>query len=515
MDGPDSPDRQARNEIEESMAALLFLMGQVHEARTLYDALLSRIDDVLVSARIQSKLATLYRTQGDYKKAQETARTSLRQLGQHDIFNKHLFFPRFIPAVLVHLQQRFLPVLTRRQHRATERTRFKYIIANYRALYIVFYFTDIPRYIFTILRISILSESLGKTKDRCFADIQLNLLYAACGLFGSATRYIDRAFRDAEDFADAFYIAMTHNWRGVTCMYMARLHAMERHLETARSILNSCGDFYELGMCYLHLGYCLLYQGRYRQDMERTGEGVAYLQHAETDLLLNKTVLIHNAMARTKLGLTDNVHEDMEQTVRMCIEQGDVVEWACFTVFKGDMHLVLDELDQAVESFERSLALVKKHKIYIEYTSGVYAYLVRCYAERIRREPDMPRRERRRLHRSMRKLSRFGLTYNQLMHPMYVAPSHAARGISLWFDGRKRRAKKHFSRAMTIAEQQDAGMWLSEACWEAGRCMITGNAQERQLGIAYLQRARDLFEQQEYRPMLQRVQSLLETLETP
>jgi tetratricopeptide (TPR) repeat protein len=378
----------------------------------------------------------------------------------------------------------------------------------------IYYVRNIPRFILSLLRISINSEKLGKSKQLCSADILTNILYANFGFFKTAERYIDRAWQTAEEYGDPYYIALVNNWRGCAALHNAKLDASERYLEIACANLTSCGDFYELGICYLHLAFILLFQGRYRQSVSRTSEGLTLLQSASTNLF-NKTVLIHNAMARAKLGLTEQLHKDMETTVDMCFAQGDALQQGGFLIFKGDMHLILDELDQAIECFERSLALVKKHKIYIFYTSGVYAYLVRSYAERIRREPDMPRRERRRLHRSMRKLSRFGLTYNQLMHPMYVAPSHAARGISLWFDGRKRRAKKHFSRAMTIAEQQDAGMWLSEACWEAGRCMITGNAQERQLGIAYLQRARDLFEQQEYRPMLQRVQSLLETLETP
>lgn len=493
----------------ENLGDLLAIKGSYAKAIACYERIIGATDDVLRKARLLRKHGDLLFARGALQEALKKLWRASRLLKGAYPRTRLGFLGALFKNALLHGLHRFAPRLVRSARRTEVRARLTELSAIYLGLTYVYYFVDPIKNVLCVLLATNTCERVGESPQMCKAYSALSVVYGSLARFRGARAYGESAIALGEKLEKPRLVGNACALYGTSLFFMAQLERSRQELERGKAILAETGDIFELELCYIHLSYCYLFQGKYRTALETVQAYMGVVESTDS-LQMGKTLLIHAAMARAKLGSWEGVREQMQEAVAMCESMNDLMQLAAFRVFHGDMLLIADAPQQAVESLELARQIREEHRLMQDYPAGVYAYLVRAYVARWEQTGlETSPRTKTVLRRRLRKLSRKAVRICRYMgHPNYLSPSLLSRGLSLWLDQKWTAAKHKFDQAIAIAEDQDAGMWLAEACYEAGRHLIRREA-TRECGEAYLRRVRALFEAQGYTPYRSRVRRLL------
>ncbi len=394
----------------------------------------------------------------------------------------------------LHLLLRLFPWLNRRAKTPEKKARIAELCISYARLGYVYFFQNPKGLLLCALRGLLLAEKLGVSKELCNICSGVGLIYSTLAFFRSGLSFGRRALRMAEELNSIWHKANALSFMGHSYFYASQWSKALALLHPARKLYLHCGDTFELGVCDMHIFYCLIYLGRLDEALSNAQEALQILRRIGVKQMMERNLIAACAYSWGKKGETSHSLAEVEQALRLSEEVNDPLNICSNLTIMGELLLTAGKIDRAVEAFQRAILIREQKRIPQVYIVLSYPQLARALVEKLRRDREKGLPDEKRRLRLAAMIANKSLSLTRRKYPSYRVPALIAKAICQWQKGNEKAARRLFRDSHRKADQQGARLWDGEAYLEEGRCLAEkGPSKLNEAKVLYKQ-AFSLFE---------------------
>ncbi len=486
--------------LQESIAGCLALQGELRRGRDHYQRVFQRTEGAIDRARLARKIGEVLLQNDELREGAEQLWYAVELLGGSRPGGPRRYQLATVVHLAAHLLRQFVrPTGTRVGGEPDERRRE--LGAAYLRLAYVYYFHEPGQMLLPLFRAVALLERQPLTAELCHATATLCHLYAVVQRFVASEKYGDRALEMAVELDSPWHSAVARARLGISRYLASQWVAALEEMEAARDGFRRCGDMFELGGCYTHIFAALVNLGRLEQAAEQAADHQEFLERTGDKKFLDRGAraqAVYLAVKRGKMGL-GAAREEFDRTVAACEEAEDLLGTTSLLTLLGDLYLNDGDLGEAVTLLERVITLREQGGQRLDYDVGAYPQLARARLVGLAGLPG----------RTDRTLVRKSLALTRRRHPNYRSLALLSQALLHWKSGKISAARQSFKAARTVARAQGAQIWLAEAYFEEGRCLVEAGI-EADVGRKYLSQGLALFEACDARDGVGKVWRLME-----
>ncbi len=494
-------ERDLRLGLTENLADLYLLTGRYEACLRCCTEVARDTDDQLVLARLERKVGRIHWQTGEMDQLIEREWNAVELLGGRRARGTIGFAVGLGWNLVVHLLHRAFPRAIRRLTDVDRESRTLELSAAYLGLTDGYFVTDAAYMLLCVLRATNLAERVRESRELVECYCNVGFLYLMLTMYSTGTRILDRAVAISHEIGSPFHEAYALTQRAYCHLFMGEFEDGARLALKARKSFLVRGDEALLVWAHGCHFYNLMYQGKVEAASQCAAEAI----EREGSLKTASGMYTARDWALAVQGDAE-VIERLHRMVEFLQQSGELLTLDLALVQTGHALLSLGRTDEAIEVLERARKLKEDHRLVFDGLVWMYPLLARGYLERARvgglaADPGSVKAARGAVRRGLR-LSR--------RYRNYRSPALLAEGLLLWNDGKRDGARERFSEAIEAARAMDAKLMLTEAYYEAGRCLLDDDA-EHELATSHLETALMLARECNMRPYEERVRALLGT----
>ncbi|QDV47403.1 Sensory/regulatory protein RpfC [Stieleria neptunia] len=441
-------DSATRHQVEAMMSEVLMLQGEYNGAQQWLVAASKTATTEMDDAVVATRRGELAFKRGDKVQAVEFFESALTRLRQPVCRNRFQLFTNLLREITVQAVHTAVPLLVRSRTRSpddTEQLRLR-LYSNIARGY--WYTRDKYYTLWAHLR--------GMNRGECYRP-SAGLAHAysehapAMTLLGWYRRGIDYAKRSLQirkDLHDVWGQGQSRNFMSILHYSFSNYEQCIHEASQAVAILERTGDYWEVHIARYQFAASLYRQGNLREALDQTR--INY-RSAVRRSDFQGTGNIVEVWARAALG---NIPLDVLQ-IELKRNVDDAQRICEVKLAYGVYHFYQHGYAEAVNAFTEAVQIAEDASVVNAYISPCYAWRATALRRLLETEPAktdaMRRKKLRELQSACRQAVRLANRYtNELPHALRELAAVSA------FQGRTRRALRHFRRSLRIADQQGA-----------------------------------------------------------
>ncbi len=466
-------------------ADILLMTGRHDEAIALYTTLRARMGAKYEQAAVIRQISDAYWKKGDFPSCERTAAEGLSLLGERLPLGKIAVAAGTAVELCTHALHVLAPRLFVRR-RDSRSERHKLMIAYYHSLNWSYIYSDLLKFIRSILRmLNISQRRIGPSRELGLSLGGYASLCMAIPRFGRALTYHRRSLAMRDELRDEPGLVESHQFIGYCYQWMGEYRKSIEHFEESLSRARTIGDMLLLNQSVNGLLQSYYYLSDYENGMTYLDEFFAVLERRK-DLFS----VLWGALYRTQYAVERGDYAGAESTATaalpLCTAHGMWIQYCILNTELAGVYLEQGDTARAREHIETARRLFEKNNFMRHYTVHLYTrYAEVLIAEHLARAGTG--RGSRGALRAIRRACRTALRKTKSWpahHAGALRESARAQALS----GNHRAAGRLFQRSIDHAERIGRRHELARAMYDYGRFLAdTGHAESarKRLETAY------------------------------
>ncbi|MBU1076737.1 MAG: DUF2791 family P-loop domain-containing protein, partial [Spirochaetes bacterium] len=370
-------DKEKLLKVKEDLIDVYLTVGNLDEAINISKAILPLKKKGKEKAIIYRNIGVAFFKKGDWKRCETNLINGLKLLNETVPRTNIGFIFSILKSFIFHSFHILFSGVYLKKKRKNVHEEDLEKIWIYRTLGWMYILSDIPKFIWSILRIVDNTESrIGRSKELGMAYSAYGSVLMAIPLFDRSIKYFNKAVMLHKEFNDIWVTGQTMQFMGYCYTWKADTEKGIKYFSKAKEIFEKIGDLWELGMVEHGLGDVYVYSSDYKRSME------AFTHKKKIAGALKDGYGISGAYSESghnyvELGDFQNAEHEMQMAYNISKAGRIWFIYCANLMYWGYMELERGNLNKAKKMFEEAIKLDQENIFIKNYVSGLYPY----YAE--------------------------------------------------------------------------------------------------------------------------------------
>ncbi|MDD5065722.1 MAG: diguanylate cyclase [bacterium] len=473
--------------VREGLIDVYLSAGKNDEAIQLCQDILPVKKNKLEKARIYYKIGAAYQKKGNWPESEKALAQALLLLNKKLPRTRGILILALFKEFVIHVFHSLFSGIYMNKKIKNIKPEHREIIAVCTVLDWMYILTDVPKFLYTVLRsLNLAQAHIGRSRELGTMLASYSALCMAIPLFKRSYQYhkktleIKNELKNEQETAQTLqFIGYYHQWKGE---YKESLDYFGQAIEKYRKI----GDIWNLGMTLQGKGISLIYRGELKEALESLQEYLKISEETKDDFGIT-SCLGYMTEAYIEQGDLDAAEKSLARGYSLSIKQ--TLPFPLLGMYLGLSLLNMEKelWDKAIEFCEKARELNEKNQFLETYTTNIYFTLADACIESIKNQRVPDRNKLKKIRPFIRTAMKLGKKW-----VTHLPSSMRVHGKYLALLRKWKQAEKYFLAGISLAEKLERRFELAKCCFEYARFLEKRNKIER--AFFYFQKAYKLFE---------------------
>ncbi len=448
---PVSPRRELEERIREDLADVYLFIGEYDKAIENYNRVRSEGMDLVSLAVLERKIGTVYVRRGDLPLAIEHFHAGIRHLRGGMSQTRVGAIAHSIWYMLLNGCQFLLPARLRRLCFSRRQQQVKELVAMYNLTSFAYFWVDVGRALEVQAKARFLVNFLDHSSVVTRVLDQMIVFWSLFSVGWLSRRNARVSQSICRELGDQHALGNSLYYEGLSHQFAGRLEQASKVFQQAIKIHEQIGALFELELEYTSYAQSLRHMGRLDQACD-------YLLKSKE---IAEAVRDFRGIADAHYELAEYFYytgnfEEARRNVAICFEyttkDSNPLLYAIAKRVLAKILLREGKTEQAIELLEESRQVAAGRKLAGEYIIDNELSLGEAYLRRLKENPEMSPKERRRTLRRVASLQR-QTRFSSSTYRNYLGSSYRLKGLLRAAQHRTREARFFLGRAASMMER--------------------------------------------------------------